>query len=415
MRRHLQRRLLDTEDRFERLLARAVPDDREQEEWRARFYHGEPPPAPPASLPAPTVVYRGRAESGAAAEVTDTHDGECDVAMGGEVVKRLDSGRLAAAIQPDGSLELDGIAFAERFDASEHALAALRRAVEGGPPATLRRRADELLADGLVDGELEPTARGLRALGLGARAGGEAPGPPPIALELQGEVDERMRAYLLRKVGAVMRLAPEPILAARAGLRLERNPSLERPAVAKASFDVNGRQVRAQVAAGGPQEAIDLLEERLRRRLEELSERELARREEHRPAEAGAWRHGDLPATRPDVFPRPPEERQLICHKTYAPEPITEEQAAWELRLCDYDFYLYTDEASGEEHLVHRLANGELEVSRDAPGLRLPDALARLDVSREPFVFFRDVDGGGGAVAYRRFDGHYGLITPSEP
>jgi ribosome-associated translation inhibitor RaiA len=403
VRRHLERRLVDAEDRFERLLARAVPDGLEQEGWRARFYHGEPPAPQGAARSAP--VYRGRAESGVAVEVIDTRDGECDVVIGGEVVKRLDSGGLAASIEPDGSFDLDGIVFAESFEASERALAALRRAIEGEPPSTLQRQAGELLGDGLVDDGLEPTLRGLRAFGLGARAGGAEPAIPPIALELSGEVNERMRAYLLRKVRAVARLAPQPILAVRAGLRLERNPSLERPAVAKASLDVNGRHVRAQVAGAGPQEAIDLLEERLRRRLEELGDRDRAARRA-RP---------DLPAPRPDVFPRPPEERRLISHKTYAPEPMTEEQAAWELRLGDYDFYLYTDEASGAEHLVHRLANGELEVRRSAPGMRLPDALSRLDASLEPFVFFRDVDNGRGAVAYRRYDGHYGLITPWEP
>ena len=382
---------------------RAVPDARDQAGWRARFYRGEP--APPQSAAQPSPVYRGRAESGVAVEVIDTRDGDWDVVIGGEVVKRLESGRLAASIEPDGAFNLDGIAFAESFQASDSALAALRRVVEGAPPATLQRHAGELLADGLVDAGLQATVRGLRALGLGARADGEARAIPPIALELSGEVDERTRAYLLRKVGAVARLAPQPILAARASLRLERNPSLERPAVATASLDVNGRHVRAQVAAAGAQEAIDLLEERLRRRLEELADRDRSARRSR----------ADLPAPRPDFVARPPEERRLIAHKTYAPEPMTEEQAAWELRLGDYDFYLYTDEASGAEHLVHRLPDGQFEVSREGPPMRLPDALSRLDASMEPFVFFRDVDAGTGAVAYRRHDGHYGLITPWEP
>lgn len=400
MRRHLERRLVDAEDRFERLLVRAVPDGRDQVGWRARFYRGAPAPRQSAAQPAP--VYRGRAESGVAVEVIDTRDGDWDVVIGGEVVKRLESGHLAALIGPDGAFDLDGIAFAESFQASDSALAALRRVVEGWPPATLQRHAGELLADGLVDAGLEVTVRGLRALGLGARAGGEARATPLIALKLSGEVDERTRAYLLRKVGAVARLAPQPILAARASLRLERNPSLERPAVAKASLDVNGRHVRAQVAAAGAQEAIDLLEERLRRRLEELADRDRAARRSR----------ADLPAPQPDVVSRPPEERRLIAHKTYAPEPMTEEQAAWELRLGDHDFYLYTDEGSGAEYLVHRLPNGELEVGHEGPPMRLPDALSRLDASMEPFVFFRDVANGRGAVAYRRHDGHYGLITP---
>jgi hypothetical protein len=40
------------------------------------------------------------------------------------------------------------------------------------------------------------------------------------------------------------------------------------------------------------------------------------------------------------------------------------------------------------------------------------DALARLDATGAPFVFLADADTGRGNVVYRRYDGHYGLITP---
>ena len=106
VRRHLERRLVDAEDRFERLLVRAVPDGRDQVGWRARFYRGAPAPRQSAAQPAP--VYRGRAESGVAVEVIDTRDGDWDVVIGGEVVKRLESGHLAALIGPDGAFDLDG-------------------------------------------------------------------------------------------------------------------------------------------------------------------------------------------------------------------------------------------------------------------------------------------------------------------
>ena len=36
-----------------------------------------------------------------------------------------------------------------------------------------------------------------------------------------------------------------------------------------------------------------------------------------------------------------------------------------------------------------------------------------LDEGDEPFVFFAEPDTSRGQVLYRRFDGHYGLITPA--
>ena len=41
------------------------------------------------------------------------------------------------------------------------------------------------------------------------------------------------------------------------------------------------------------------------------------------------------------------------------------------------------------------------------------NALAILDESNAPFEFFVDAESGRGQVAYRRYDGHYGLILPT--
>ena len=44
--------------------------------------------------------------------------------------------------------------------------------------------------------------------------------------------------------------------------------------------------------------------------------------------------------------------------------------------------------------------------------LPLADAEALLDEGDEPFVFFAIPGSNRGQVVYRRYDGHYGLITP---
>jgi len=45
--------------------------------------------------------------------------------------------------------------------------------------------------------------------------------------------------------------------------------------------------------------------------------------------------------------------------------------------------------------------------------LPLNEAEVLLDEGDEPFVFFAEPDTSRGQVLYRRFDGHYGLITPA--
>jgi ribosome-associated translation inhibitor RaiA len=49
------------------------------------------------------------------------------------------------------------------------------------------------------------------------------------------------------------------------------DPAVERPAVAEATLEVNGHPLRAHAAADHLEEAVDLLEDRLRPQLEHLS------------------------------------------------------------------------------------------------------------------------------------------------
>ena len=236
-----------------------------------------------------------------------------------------------------------------------------------------------------------------------------------------GAADKR---YAEEKIARVGKLAPRPVLFARVILREETNPSVERRAVAEASLDVSGRLVRAQVAARRMREAVDLLEDRLRRALEELAEHYEARRHETGAAP---------PAERPDYFPRPVEERELVRQRALADGVQTPEEAELDMRLLDYDFYLFTNAATGEDNLLYRRPDGALGWAQMTPGadgadgyvlelhsdptpparMALKQAVERLDAGGEPFVFFLDDESGRGNVLYRRFDGHYGLIAPA--
>jgi hypothetical protein len=180
-------------------------------------------------------------------------------------------------------------------------------------------------------------------------------------------------------------------------------------------------------------EAVDLLEERLRRRLERSTRFE---RNSSRPdlPKNGEWRHGDLPTQRPEYFERPVDEREVVRHKTFALEPLTCDEAAFDLDLLAHDFYLFTDVDTGADSVIfHADADSHLELMQAADEVRVSpncaapvtassqhpvemtvaEAEERLDASHEPFVFFINPETHRGNVIYRRYDGHYGLITPA--
>jgi ribosome-associated translation inhibitor RaiA len=253
------------------------------------------------------------------------------------------------------------------------------------------------------------------------------------SVSTHGAVSGAERAYAREKVALMARFAPGPVLDVNIRLRLEADPARERPAVAEASLDIDGRPVRSQVAAPTMREAIDLLEARLRRRLAHLADRTRSRQLRHRDAGPGEWRHGDPPTQRPEYFDRPPEEREIVRHKTFALAPETPDEAASDLELLDHDFLLFRNAQTAEDNVIHRLAEGRYAVieptkhpellqrcaapitsSPQIPGnMPLSDATGLLDLGAEPFVFFIDSRTGRGSVVYRRYDGHYGLVAPA--
>jgi ribosome-associated translation inhibitor RaiA len=258
---------------------------------------------------------------------------------------------------------------------------------------------------------------------------------PDVVVRTRGAVRESAVGYAAEKVARVVHLAPAPVLSARVELHEHPNPSVDRSSLAGATLEVSGRAVRAQAVAETIEEAIDLVEDRLRRRLEVMSSRLDDRQRRTAVAVPGQWRHGDRPTERGVAYPRPVEEREVVRRGTYDDEPLAVEEAVYELHLLDYDFMLFVDSDTGEDSLLYapadggylRLARGTQPTPRTtsdeppvvdsnpAPDMTVDQARERLDAGGGPFVFFRESTSGRGCVMYQRFDGHYGLITPAAP
>jgi ribosome-associated translation inhibitor RaiA len=258
--------------------------------------------------------------------------------------------------------------------------------------------------------------------------GAEDPMDVPVEIVVHGDVGPTITAYARDKVARVTRFVSDPILDARVTLRVAGDPARERPAIAKGSLDIDGTLVRAHVAAHGLREAIDLLEERLRDRVEHVAQRRQAlRKRGPRALQPHEWRHGDAPTHRPPYFDRPPEDREVVRRKTFALHGLSPAEAAEEMDRLDYDFHLFVCADTKTPCVVSRRPDGRVGIastgplppaqdwlvpeSAPTPTLAEDDAVALLNLSGVPFVFYRDAASGAGVVIYRRYDGHYGLIT----
>lgn len=266
-----------------------------------------------------------------------------------------------------------------------------------------------------------------------------------IQVETRGELPRGVAERARTKVFALLDGVRRPVLFARIRLMHVNNPASERPYLAQVNADLSGRMVRAHLAAASADEAVDLVCDRVKAqlaRLSDLSARNCGRSatpRDHGEVSEHEWRHGSVPTQRPDWFPRPVEEREVVRHKSFALPRETPDEAAFEMDLMDYDFHLFTDLETGEDCLVHRSAAsgasggqgfrlaqvsphpevGAMSVapmtvsSQPAPVMDLPSARRRLEALGDRFVFFADDRTGRGNVLYHRYDGHYGLITPA--
>jgi len=252
-----------------------------------------------------------------------------------------------------------------------------------------------------------------------------------VQAETRGAVPEDMAGFAAHRVSSLVRAASEPVLFARVKLTMAADPAVERPAIAQVSVDLNGRLVRAQAAGGTMREAVEHACDRLRIRLERAAPNWEAVRGGRPVAGPGEWRHQSLPAPRLPYFPRPPGERTIVRHKSYALARQTPDEAAAEAELLDYDFHLFTEKSTGEDSVIWRTADGyRLALAhprtrqlgpvdpsitvRKMPAPRLPvaEAAARLEAEGQPFLFFVNDETGRGNLIYHRYDGHYGLIGP---
>ncbi|MEU8246481.1 sigma 54 modulation/S30EA ribosomal C-terminal domain-containing protein [Nonomuraea sp. NPDC048916] len=256
--------------------------------------------------------------------------------------------------------------------------------------------------------------------------------PGEVQVETRGAIPPDAADDAREVVAASTSVAHEPVLFARVKLSASADPAVTRPCTAQANLDVSGRLIRAQAVAESMRRAIRLLGDRLRVRLRRTG-RDWEDLRGRRPEDADhEWRHSS-PHRRPlPGFPRPAGEREVVRHKAYELAWATPDEAAFDMEQLDYDFHLFTEAETGQDSVIYhsrdgyRLAQIEpapyqlgpvsipLTVSSvPAPVLSVSEAVERLESTGMPFIFFVDTSTGRGGVAYHRYDGHYGLITPS--
>lgn len=253
-----------------------------------------------------------------------------------------------------------------------------------------------------------------------------------ITVVTSGDVSDDDVQYAIRRIGTQIEKIAEPILFAQLRLTMVADPARARPAIAQVLIDINGHLVRGQIGAEAMPFAIDLLQERLRDKLDHRAQRRRALRRRPDISGPGEWRHGDLASARPDYFDRAIEERRLVSRKSFSIDELTPDEAVLEMEQLDYDFYLFRELASHEDAVIEPETDESYRLTRlrsatvdpgpsttrvvvsesPAPVLTIEEAIDRLEAIGTRFLFFAEATTHRGHIVYHRYDGHYGLITP---
>ena len=255
-------------------------------------------------------------------------------------------------------------------------------------------------------------------------------------ISTRGDVDDATVERAKERIDRIGSHCREPII--HVELRITNDPDQlsSEPVRAEATLSVKRGPVRAHAIAASTNEAVDLMIERLRRRVDRHESRlhRVGNKRHDGVASEGHWQHGDVQAAPRHPRPVRDETATVVKRKTFAAVPMNLEEAAFDLDILDHDFYLFEEAQSGEAALLRMQDDGryqlEIEASADidmsanlpvdrvpGPAVLEPKSAQRLlDTGDDPFVFYRVDASQPGQVMYRRYDGDYGvveLVTPN--
>ena len=184
----------------------------------------------------------------------------------------------------------------------------------------------------------------------------------------EDKIEHVHRLLQQRKIDEVTRVELE--------LKVEKNPSIPEPCIAEATVFTRGPVIRAREASVDMYAAIDLMTDKLVRRVKKYHDRI-----------HGRTRHGRervaVPALAPDL------------------EPVAAAAAV-------------SDELIGEPE--HAGDNGRIVKSKQfaLKPMSVHEATLQMELVGHDFFVFMNAESNRTNVVYRRKDGHYGHIEPAE-
>ena len=173
-------------------------------------------------------------------------------------------------------------------------------------------------------------------------------------------VSEPLRVYAEEKIGGSVEQLDVGAIACEVVLYKEKNPANPSPSICEVTVLMKGHVARVEESEEDMYAAIDVAAAKIARQLRKFKTRVQSKRKKKTEQEI-AYRDEDAhPATDLDLDKLMDElsEDEIIRRKKIEFTPMTEDEALIQIDLLGHDFFVYTDRDTDNVHVLYRRSDG---------------------------------------------------------
>ncbi len=181
-------------------------------------------------------------------------------------------------------------------------------------------------------------------------------------------VTEPLRQYAEEKLERVHKLLMQrridEVTRVELELMVEKNPSIPEPCLAEATIFTRGPVLRARESSADMYAAIDLVMDKLTRRAKKYHDKvhgKTRRGHEKMPIEAAMIPDLEpvaVAAAHEDDLEAVGDNGQVVKSKQFALKPMSVQEATLQLELVGHDFFVFTNVESSRTNVVYRRNDG---------------------------------------------------------
>jgi putative sigma-54 modulation protein len=183
------------------------------------------------------------------------------------------------------------------------------------------------------------------------------------------EITDAIRDYVNQKIEKAVSHFENITTGIDINLSVAKNPRIAAAQVAEVTIYANGAVIRAEEASEHLYASIDLVADKISRKLRKYKERNFTKKE-RTDSDKDLGEELDLELldynltdNRSATLPA-----EVVRTKYFAMAALTIEEALAQLQLVDHDFYMYRSAETGEVNVVYRRNHGGFGVIQPRPG-----------------------------------------------